>query len=346
VVLNSLLIINLLQEETAMKKFVRLQVLCSVVCLLLLAAPIMAEEAKVFKLAHFYAADHPMNIALKEKFVPMVEEGTNGRYKINIYDSSQLGGEREFTEGVRLGTIEMGVTGGLLSATYPKLKVLELPYLFKGYDHVWSVLTGPLGDEFEAEFDKAGLKILAWVGNGLRVVSNSKRAINSLEDIPGIRLRVPQNKIYIDTAKALGFSVVTMGMPEVFNALNQGVMDGQENPFATLYASKWYEVQKYVAVTYHIFSHGQISMNKGLWESLPAEDQEVFLKAAEAAAEYEFQLLEEGEQDIIKKLEEAGLEITYPDMGPFREATKVVRDDFVKEYPWGKELIDNIMAVE
>jgi tripartite ATP-independent transporter DctP family solute receptor len=319
----------------------------SAVCLLAVGTPAaQAGETYKLKIANWYAPNHPVNIALKEKFLPAIKEGTGGKVEGFIYDSSQLGGEREFTEGVRIGTIEMAITGGILTASYPKIGVLELPYLFRDYDHVQKALYSPVGEEFVSEYQKAGVRVLAWMANGFRVISNSKRPINSLKDIAGIRLRMPENKIYVETGKALGFSVVTMGMPEVFNALKQGVMDGQENPFSTLWASGWWEVQKYVTVSYHLFSYNGVSINDKLYQSMPKDYQGVIAKAARSAAEYQFKLLQDDEKDVIKKLEGKGLQISYPDRKPFEDATKVVRDNYVKGYAPAKELIERIMAVK
>ncbi len=310
------------------------------------AAPASAADTYKLKIANWYAPSHPVNIALKEKFLPAIKDGTGGKVEGFIYDSSQLGGEREFTEGVRIGTIEMGITGGILTASYPKIGILELPYVFRNYEHVQKTLYSPIGDEFVAEYQKAGIRVLAWMANGFRVISNSKRQINSLKDIPGMRLRMPENKVYVETGKALGFNVVTMGMPEVFNALKQGVMDGQENPFSTLWASGWWEVQKYVTVSYHLFSYNGVSINDKLFQGMPKEYQDVITKAARAAADYEFKLLQDDEKDVIKKLQEKGLQIAYPDLKPFEEATKVVRDNYAKGYAPATEIIAKIQAVK
>jgi TRAP-type C4-dicarboxylate transport system substrate-binding protein len=149
------------------------------ICLLAVGTPtVQAGETYKLKIANWYAPGHPVNIALKEKFLPAIKEGTGGKVEGFLYDSSQLGGEREFTEGVRIGTIEMAITGGILTASYPKIGILELPYVFRDYDHVQKTLNGPIGDEFVAEYQKAGVRVLGWMANGFRVISNSKRPIN------------------------------------------------------------------------------------------------------------------------------------------------------------------------
>jgi len=303
-------------------------------------------ETQVIKIANFYAAGHPVNIALREAFAPMVADGTDGRYEVQIFDSSSLGAERELTEGVQLGTIEMGVAGGLLSATYPKVGALELPFLFSDFDHVWRVFDGEIGDEVAADFEDAGLKVLAWLGNGFRAFSNSVRPINTVADARGIKMRMPENDVYINTGRALGFEVVAMGFGEVYNAMATGVIDGQDNPLATVYASRFFEVQDYIAISNHIFSHGSIVMNMDLWNSLSAADQQAFQEAATEAATLQRRLLEEATDELIANLEAEGIQFTYPDVAEFRAATESVRDGFAANYDWAPRFIETILSLD
>ena len=306
--------------------------------------PDAARGQEVIRIANFYAASHPMNVALNDVFVPLVEAYTDGAYTVQVFPESQLGAERELTEGVRLGSIEMGVTGGVLSATYPKIGALELPFMFDSFDDVWRVLDGPVGAELEADFADAGLKVLAWIGNGFRVISNNVRPIHTLADTEGILLRMPENDVYVSTGEALGFSVVTMPFSEVLSAMQQGVINGQDNPFATLWASQFYTAQDHVAVSYHIFSHGQISMNLDLWNSLSADAQQAFQRAATVTAVYQRHLLEVQEQELIEQVEAAGLEITYPDIAAFREATESVRLAYAERHPETADLITAVLV--
>lgn len=304
------------------------------------------EQAREIKIANFYAPAHPVNVALRDVFAPMVEEGTDGRFTVQIFDSSSLGAERELTEGVQLGTIEMGVAGGLLSATYPKIGALELPFLFSDFDHVWRVFDGEIGREVAADFEDAGLKVLSWLGNGFRAFSNSVRPIESVADARGIKMRMPENDVYINTGRALGFEVVAMGFGEVYNAMATGVIDGQDNPLATVYASRFYEVQDYIAISNHIFSHGSIVMNLDLWNSLSAADQAVFQRAADEAAVLQRRLLEEATDELIANLEAEGIQFSYPDIGEFRAATESVRAGFAANYDWAPRFIDTILSLD
>lgn len=305
-----------------------------------------ASATREIKLANFYAPTHPVNIALREVFVPMIEEGSNGRFTVQVFDSSSLGAERELTEGVQLGTIEMGVAGGLLSATYPRIGALELPFLFSDFDHVWRVFDGEIGEQVAEDFEDAGLKVLAWIGNGFRVFSNSVRPINRVADTRGIKMRMPENDVYIATARALGFEVVAMGFGEVYNAMATGVIDGQDNPLATLYASRFYEVQDYVAISNHMFSHGSIVMNLDLWNSLSAADQELFRNASRETAILQRRLLAEGSDEFIRLIEAEGLTVTFPDIAEFRAATESVRANFARNYDWAPRFIETILSLD
>ena len=308
--------------------------------------PLAAQQARRLKVANFYAADHSMNRALREVFVPKLEAYSKGALVASIHDNSSLGSERELTEGVRLGTIEMGVTGGLVSASLPRLALLELPYVFRDFKHCWTTFDGAIGADLASEIEKLGIKPLGWVGNGFRAITNSVRPINVLADCSGLRLRMPENKVYIETGKALGFSVVTMPMGEVFNALSQKVVDGQDNPPPTVLASKWYEVQEHLAVTNHIFSYGNISINKRLWDGLPAAQKDALQRAATEFATAQRKMLEADSDSVVGQLAKLGLKVTRPDLEPFRKATEAVRTTFGANVTGGKDLLDKIAAVK
>ena len=308
--------------------------------------PLAAQQARRLKVANFYAADHSMNRALREVFIPKLESYTKGALTASIHDNSSLGSERELTEGVRIGTIEMGITGGLVSSSLPILAILELPYVFRGFEHAWETFKSPIGQDLAKEFEKLNIKALDWVGNGLRAITNSVRPINSLADCHGIRMRVPPNKVYIETAKALGFSVITTPSGEIFNALAQKVADGQENPPPAVLASKWYEVQEHLAISNHILSYGNISINKKLWDGLPANQKDGLQRAASEFAAAQRKMLEQDSAVAVDQLAKLGMKVTRPDIAPFMKATESVRASFGGSIPGGKELLEKIAAVK
>ena len=304
-----------------------------------------ADAATRLRIADFYASDHAVNRALREVFVPKLEEYSKGELTASIHDNSSLGAESELTESLRLGIIEMGITGGLISASRPKLQVLEMPYVFRDFDHAWSVFDSPIGNEFAAETEKTGIHVLAWIGNGFRVMTNSVRPINSMADMEGIKMRVPENKVYIETARAFGFNVVTTPFSEVFTALSQGVIDGQENPAPTVLANHWFEVQKYLAITNHIFSYGAISINNDLFKSLSPDQQKALEMAAKEAAVAERRMLAEDSERDTKSLEDAGMIVTRPDLNELQNAVAPARAKLVEGIEGGSEILDAILKM-
>ncbi len=302
-------------------------------------------QARRLRVANFYASEHSMNRALREVFVPRLETLSAGALTASIHDNSSLGAEGELTEGLRLGTIEMGITGGLLSASRPRLAVLELPFLFRDFDHVWSVFDSDIGDDLATEFEAEGIKVLAWVGNGFRAISNSVRPLESVADMAGLRLRMPENRVYIETGRALGFNVVTMPFSEIFNALAQRVVDAQDNPPPTVLASRWYEVQDHLAISNHIFSYGAISINKALYDRMPEDQQAALQEAATEFAMAQREMLEADSDAVVAQLEELGMQITRPDIGELQAATEEVRNAIAADVPGGPELLERIAAL-
>lgn len=304
-------------------------------------------KAVTLKVAHYFAEDHPQNIALKEKFKPMVEEGSDGAIKVELYPNSQLGAEEEFYDGVRNGTIEMGVPGMIMQSAIKKLAVPEWPFLFEDYEHVKSVLNGPIGDELTEDLESEhGVKALAWSANGFRMIS-SNEPISSMDDFKGFRLRMPNIPNYIDLGKRLGATVSPLAISEVFTGLEQKVIDGQDNPIATVRASGWYEVQSDVLESNHMFSPNLYVVNSNFFNGLDPELQELIQEAALESANYEFELMEKSYEDDKAFLEENGITFTTPDDGfkqSMSDAVQPMYDEFYKEFDWAQDIVERIKA--
>ncbi|MCM3790095.1 TRAP transporter substrate-binding protein [Domibacillus indicus] len=304
-------------------------------------------QTKTIKVANYFAEDHPQNIALKEKFKTMVEEESGGQLKVQIYANSTLGAEKEFYDGVRNGTIEMGIPGLIMQADIPKMGVPEWPFLFRDFEHVKNVLNGPIGEEITADLEpKHGVTPLAWSANGFRMFS-SNRTIESMEDFDGLRLRMPNIPNYIKLGESLGANVSPLPISEVFTALEQKVVDAQDNPIATLRNSAYYEVQTDVLESKHMFSPNIYIINTKFFNGLTKEQQDIIQNAAKEAAEYEFDLLEKSYEEDKNFLEENGIKFTTPDekfAKEMEEAAKPVYDDAFKENEWAEELVEKIKA--
>ncbi len=325
-----------------MKRVVRTVALTA---LFIVAFSSMAFAATTLKIANYFPADHPANVVLNDIFKANVESKSNGSLKVQIFPNNQLGAEQEFVEGVQLGTIEMALTGNLWENTVDLFKLLQLPYMFNSYEHADAVFNGPIGEEIYKSLEPLGVKILGAFPRGFRVISNNKKPINSFEDCKGIKMRVWQGEVIIKLMQGFGFSTVVMPMSEVFTALQQGVVHGQDNPLMTSYYSGWYDVQKYVAMINHIFGFQYFVINQKVWDKLTAEEQTIVYDATMASiAEIDKRTREEDEL-VLQKTIDKGLEVTYPDLKPFIESTEPIIADYIKSCPEAAPFVEQIREI-
>jgi len=315
----------------------------------LFGSVIAAEKTYNIRLATYFASDHAAIIALNDVFKPMVEEKTNGNVKINIFDNCQLGAEIEFTESVRGGSIEMAIFGNMLENTIPALKILQQPFVFRGADHLLKVLNGEVGQQLLGGFKDVGVLPLAGFTQGEVHLANNKRAVRTLEDAKGIRVRVWEGKSIIEAMKAIGIAPTAMALTEVYTSLQQGIVDGVPNTILNYKNMGWADQLKYITKMTVMVLPNYYVVNKKFFESLPEEYQNALKESAIESAKYTMKILADKEAATEKILEEEfGIEIiTLSDEEkiPFKEATQVVLDDFSKEYPWATELfeaIDNV----
>ncbi len=213
-----------------------------------------------------------------------VEKRTNGRYKIQTFYSGSLGGERESIEAVQLGTQELTLTStGPVPNFVPAARILDIPFLFRDKAHARAVLDGPIGQDMLKEFESKGFKALAWAENGVRHMTNSKRPVNAPDDLKGLKMRTMENPVHVAAYKGFGIITTPMAFPEVFTALQQGTVDGQENPLSVIMAAKFEQVQKHLSLTGHVYSPAIFLMNKAAFDKMTPADQQAFLEAAKEA---------------------------------------------------------------
>ncbi|SHJ54938.1 tripartite ATP-independent transporter solute receptor, DctP family [Anaerobranca californiensis DSM 14826] len=301
-----------------------------------------SKDEITLKIAHYYAVDHPVNRYFEEVFKQKVESETNGSVKVQIYPNSQLGDEQEFVEGVQLGTVEMALTGNLWENTVPEFRIMQMPFMFVNYDHANAVLNGPIGQKIYEYLEPLNVKVLASFPNGFRVISNNRRPINSIDDIPGIKMRVFQGETIIKLMNILGFETIVLPISELFTSLQQGVVDGQDNPLATSFYNGYYEVQKYVAITNHMYSPGYIVINNNVWNKLTKEQQKIIENAAKETAFKIKEAVKNQEEQIIQKIEEQGIVVTYPDLLPFIEKVSPLIDEYINSHPHTESIIKEI----
>ena len=271
-----------------------------------------------------------------------VEKGTNGRIIIKNFFSGSLGGERESIESVQLGTQELaGTSTGPIPNFVPAVKILDIPFLFRDKAHARAVLDGPIGQALLKEFDSKGFKALAWTENGVRHMTNNKRPINLPDDLKGLKMRTMENPVHVAAYKGFGIITTPMAFPEVFTALQQGVVDGQENPLSVIMAAKFEQVQKYMTLTAHVYSPALLLMNKASFDKLSPADQKVFLDAAKLAAAATRARVDKDDASGVADLRAKGMNIIENfDKSAFVAKLAPVFTQFEKEF--GKDKIDAI----
>lgn len=235
---------------------------------------------RTIKFTNGVNADHPVGAGVK-RMQEVLDAKTGGKIKINAFWGGSAGGDLPATQALRAGTQEMVCTSGSpLVGIIKELGVFDLPFLFANEKEADAVLDGPAGQYFNKKLEAAGLVNLSYWENGFRNLTNSKRPVTKVEDFEGVKIRVMQNNIFLDTFKTLGSNAVPMAFGEVFVALETKTIDGQENPFATIETSKLYEVQKYLSVTRHAYSPFFVMYSKKLWDQLNPQEQAVLREAA------------------------------------------------------------------
>ncbi len=303
------------------------------------AGPAAAQV--VMRMSISTGGDSHQKVAI-DTFAKEVEARTNGRYKIQNFYASALGGEREATEAVQLGTQELTWTStGPIPNFVPEAKIFDVPFLFRDYAHARAVLDGPIGQEMMPKFEAKGIKLLAWGENGFRHMTNSKRPINSPEDMKGLKMRTMENPVHIQAYKGFGIIPTPMAFGEVFTALQQGTVDGQENPLSVISANKFDQVQKHMTLTGHVYSAGVFLMSKQHFDKLPEADKKHFLDAAKVAAKANRDRVDQDEKNAVADLTKKGmLIVTNVDKAKYQAALAPVFVEFEKQF--GKAQLDRI----
>ncbi|MDU4959092.1 MAG: TRAP transporter substrate-binding protein [Sporomusaceae bacterium] len=303
----------------------------------------------VIRVGSTLAATHPVNVALAQHFKPMVEEGSKGALKVEIYEGGTLGGEKELYDSVRNGNLQMCAVGTVMWNEVPKMAIPDFPFVFRDIPHARAVYNGQVGDEMAAELEKIGkVKFLGWFPNGSRVFSTN-RTISKLEDFKGLRLRMPNNPIHIQVGTLLGANVTPMPLGEVFTALEQKVVDGQDNPLSTFRNEGWYEVQSDIFESNHMISTIELLGSTKMWSSLTKEQQTLIQQAGEKAGKEAWDLYVKSIEDDKKFLQERKLKITTPDEATRQrlvELMQPVYNDLYKKYDWAEETVKRIRATK
>jgi TRAP-type transport system periplasmic protein len=281
-----------------------------------------------------------------QAFADEVEKRTNGRYKVQIFAASALGGEREMIEATQLGTLDLVNTStGPVGNFVPETLIVDIPFLFRDYDHARKTLDGAIGEDILSKFPGKGMIALAWAENGFRHMTNNKKAINLPEDTKGLKIRTMENRVHMDAFKSIGLLPTPMAFPELFTALQQGTVDGQENPIPVILASKFSQVQKHLTLTNHVYSPALIIMSKSVHDKLSDADKAAFREAGRIAAAAQRKRVNEDERTGVETLRAAGMQvITTVDSGKWAAAMTPVYGEFAKRF--GADKIKAIQDVK
>jgi TRAP-type transport system periplasmic protein len=307
-----------------MKKLLVTVLLLTFVCCM---CSIDAQAASIeMKLGHFAADTHPGNLASK-MFADAVSKRTNGQVKIIIYPNNALGSPPEVLEQNVLGAVDMSLpTQGQLGKYSKKFNCVMLPFVFNNYSQADKVLDGPFLKWALGDLDKAGLVFLSNWEWGFRNLTNSIRPVKNPEDVKGLKIRTPPELPTQAAMEALGAVVATINFNELQMALKQGVVDGQENPIAVIYANKIYETQKYLTMTGHNYNTMVHVISKKTWNKLTAQQKTVIKEESKKAGDWMRKTCRDAETDQIKQLEGFGMQIIYPDKAKFKALMKPAYD--------------------
>ncbi|WP_153110609.1 TRAP transporter substrate-binding protein [Propionivibrio limicola] len=293
----------------------------------------LAQE-KVLRLTFQNQADHPQGIG-SQKFADLVKEKSGGKMAVKLFPGGVLGGDLQTVAALQGGTIDMtSLNAGLLNGLIKEFIVFDLPFLFNNSKEADAIMEGPVGQKMFDRLPEKGLVGLGYFDNGFRNLTNSKRPITKVEDIAGLKIRVVQSPIYIDLFNALGANAVPMPFGELYTALEQKTIDGQENPPRTIEASKLFEVQKYMTLTQHTYNPMAFLISKKVWDKFTPEEKKIIGDAAKEASVFQRNLSREQNQQAIERMKKAGVqvnELTPQDVAKLREKAKPVIDKFVQK---------------
>jgi tripartite ATP-independent transporter DctP family solute receptor len=256
-----------------------------------------------------------------KRFGDRLATSSQGRYEVRVYDSSRVGSEKEMQEMLTIGTLEITVTG-LLSNYEPLFTILEMPYLYRDREHVTKVMRSATVQKLSAPLIPKGIRLVGFVENGFRHITNSKRPINEPRDLEGLMIRTPENPAQIETFRALGAIPTPLSFSELYTALLQGVVDGQENPLQNIWFGRLFEAQPHLALTGHIYNSAYVLISEHFWSSISQEDRSLILEAVDKASNWQMQHMVNLDGELEVKLRQAGVEITEPDRVAFAEATE------------------------
>jgi tripartite ATP-independent transporter DctP family solute receptor len=323
---------------------------CSLLVAVLAVLGVLAVGAEagqiLVKYATTVAPDHPNNLAAL-KFAEIVNRDSKGQVKVEVFPAAQLGNEKELVENAMLGSINLFQVGpGALSLFQSEFGIMDCPYIFRDFDHMIKTARGEIGKELSAKIEKSrGVRVLSLgLYYGARHLTTKNKAIKEPADLKGMLIRGPDQPIYLEAIRAMGATPTPVAFSDLYMALRQGVVDGQENPIPTIYSYKYYEAQKFIMLTAHMIRTIALGTNAKWYDGLPADVKSLFARAMAEAEQFNNDLVHKQETELLEKLKGLGMTVVQPNVAAFRTAAKDVPKKF--EDKWGKGLYERIVAVK
>lgn len=312
------------------------------VAVLAMAAGIGAAQAADIEIRYgLWAKEGEAQYIGAEKFKEIVEAESKGRIAVLVYGGNQLGTPREMMAQLALDSTQICASG---DPGIKEIEYLALPYLMKGINNYTAIINSPIGEEWNKKLvEQKQIRMFGFLPRNPREISANK-VINSIDDLKGLKLRAPERDYYVQSLAALGAKPTPMAFKEVYTALQTGVVDGQENPIETIYAQKFYEVQKGIAMIDYIDKPAYVVIGDAFWKRLSDADKALLNKAQLASQKVVEELMPGQLKEFITKMEAAGVTITYPDKKPFIEATQKVRDGLGVKM-WGEKTYKEIVRI-
>ena len=310
-----------------------------------IAASLPAHAQTKWRLAGNFATEHSSSVAMN-MFRDELAKASGGAFTVDVFPAMQLGGAQENVQNVRAGTLQMIWVGmAFLSRTVPELEAISLPFQFDSREQAFRVVDGPVGQMLDAKLGDKGLLDLGFMELGGRQVTNSKRPIRTLEDLKGLKIRMQPNETHLATFRALGANAVAMDIKELYSAMQQGVVDGQENPFSVISASRYFEVQKYVSNTSHFFDFINVVANKKAYEALPPAQQKMLKDAMAKAVAWQRARATAEETESIAEIKKRGMvwdEVSPQFRDQMRKASAGIVDEVKKRV--GSDFVNRVIA--
>jgi len=308
-----------------------------------LVAPAAVAQTEI-KLGH---VGEPGSLFQKsaDEFAKRANAKLGGKAKVIVYGSSQLGGDKEMIQKLKLGTLDMALPSTVMSSEVDIAGIFEMPYIVKDREHMKRIEKDVFWPMIEPAIEKKGLTVLAVWENGVRHITNNKRPIKVPGDLAGIKLRVPEGKWRVKMFQAYGANPSPMKFSELFTALQTGVMDGEENPLTQIYSAKLQEVQKYLSLSGHVYTPAYLTVGTNHWRSLPADVRQVLEDTAKETQAFVYTTAAHDEEDLLGKLKQAGMQVNDVDKDAFVAASKPIYDEFAKEVPGAQAAIDKANAL-